>query len=130
MVDSFRTELRDIIDRVYIGEYGGRATQQMVHEGVWRDLPEHLLDYLVGKGIRSEVQAYFRTQGTNGLPKFPEINADGEHRQLELLTIEEYAYLHSSYVSRSDANKAQAEKVRELCLDTHGVDLAEAAVSA
>lgn len=123
MADSFRSELREIIERVYIDDLGGRATQQMVHQGVWAALPEHLTDYLIGKGISSEVQSYFRTQGNDGLPKFPEVNADGEHRQLELLSVDEFVFVHTSYVARADANSAKAERVRELCMVTHGVDL-------
>jgi hypothetical protein len=123
MADSFRSELRDIIERVYINDLGGRATQKMVHAGVWRDLPEHLTDYLIGKGIASEVQTYFRSKGSDGLPKFPEVNADGEHHQLEFLSVTEFAFVHSKYVDRASANNEQADKIRQLCLDKYGVDL-------
>lgn len=129
MADSFRSELRDLIDQVYFAEFGGRATQQMLHQAVYRDLPEHLVDYLIGKGIASEVQSYFRTKGTDGLPKFPEVNEDGEHAQLELLSVNEFAFVHRRYIDRAEANSSQAEKIRGLCLGVHGVDLAVAAAS-
>lgn len=123
MTDSYTSELRDIIDGVFITEYGGRATAQMVHQSVWALLPEHLVDPLIGKGIRSQVDAYFRVKDYDGLPKRPEINIEGEHAQLEFATVTEHAYLYSAYVDRAEANQAQAEKVRQRCLDAHGVDL-------
>lgn len=128
-MDSYRSELREIIEQVYIADFGGRATQQMVHAGVLSALPDHLTDYLIGKGIASEVQSYFRVKGSEGLPRFPEVNAEHEHVQLEFLSVTEFAFLHSSYAARAEANTAQADKVRQMCLDRHGVDLtiAEAA---
>lgn len=130
MADSFRSELRDIIERVYLFEYGAQATQGMVHQGVTRELPEHLTEYLIGKGIASEIQSYFRAKGSDGLPRFPEVNEDGEHRQLELLSIDEFTFVHRRYIDRADANVGQAEKVRQLCLDRHGVDLSGTAATA
>lgn len=130
MTDTFTSELRDIIDRAFTGEYGGRATAQMVHNSVHRDLPEHLIDYLIGKGLRSQVAAYFREQDHDGLPKRPAANPDGEHAQLTLLSVEEFAYVHSTYLDRAAANSTQAEKVRARCLEMHGVDLATAQASA
>lgn len=123
MVDSYRCELRDLIDSIYHGELGGRATQGQLHTAVWSVLPEHFADYLIGKGIRSEVSAYFRMKEASGLPKYPEVNAEGEHVQLILLSASEMEFLHRSYLDRADANTAQAEKVRDLCLGMHGVDL-------
>lgn len=123
MADSYRSELREIIERVYLFELAGQATQQMVHRGVWRELPEHLTDFLIGSGIANEIRSYFRAKGDGGLPRFPEVNEDGEHRQLELLTIDEFQFVHDRYIERADANVGQAEKVRQLCLDRHGVDL-------
>lgn len=130
MTDSYTSELRDIIDRAFVAEHHGRATAKMVHASVHRDLPEHLIDFLVVKGLRSQINAYFNTKGDDGLPKRPEVNADGEHAQLELLSVEEFSYLHAAYVSRADANRQQAEKVRERCFEAHGVDLALTVASA
>lgn len=130
MTDSYRSELRELIDLIYFGEFGGRATQQMVHAGVLSALPEHLTDYLIGKGIASEVQSYFRSKGADGLPKFPEVNENGEHAQLELLSVDEFSFVHRKYVDRADANQSQAEKIRERCLEIHGVDLATTRASA
>lgn len=129
MTDSFRTELRDLIDRVYFGEFEAEATTQMVHLAVHRDLPEHLVDYLIGKGIASEVQSFFRSKTSDGLPRFPEVNEEGSHKQLELLSIDEFAFVHTKYVDRADANSAQAEKIRQRCIDLHGVDVGTAAVA-
>lgn len=130
MSDNYTAELREIIDRAFVAEHSGRATAQMLHGSVYRDLPEHLVDYLIGKGIRSQINSYFNTKADDGLPKRPEVNANGEHAQLELLSVDEFAYVHESYVSRADANRAQAQKVRERCFEQHGVDLASKAVSA
>lgn len=130
MTDTYTSELHDIIDRAFTAEHGGRATVQMVHSSVHRDLPEHLIDYLVGKGLRSQVTSYFREQDSDGLPKRPAANPDGEHAQLAFLSVEEFAYVHSTYLDRASANTAQAEKVRRRCIETHGVDIAQMAVTA
>lgn len=128
--DSARAELRDIIDRTYLGDLGGRATAERVRHTVWAELPEHLRDYLIGKGLASEIQSYFRTRGRDGLPMAPEVNEEGEHVQLEFLSVTEFVFLHARYVDRSEANAEQADKVRQRCLDTHGVDIsAKAAAS-
>lgn len=123
MIDSYTTELRDLIDRAFTAEHGGRATAQMVHNSVHALLPEHLIDYLIGKGLRSQVNAYFNAKDDDGLPKRPEINTEGEHAQLEFASVTEHAYVYGRYIDRADANRAQAEKVRQRCLDVHGVDL-------
>lgn len=96
---------------------------QMIHNSVWRDLPDHLIDYLIGKGLRSQVTAYFHEQDQDGLPKRPSANPEGEHKQLELLSLSEFTFVHTSYLSRAKANRKQAEKIRLRCLDAHGVDL-------
>jgi hypothetical protein len=127
MPDTFTAELRDLIDRAFVGEHGGRATAQMVHNSVHRDLPDHLVDYLIGKGLRSQVASYFREQDQDGLPKRPAANAEGEHAQLALLSLAEFTYVHATYLDRSEANRKQAEKIRVRCLETHGVDLVASA---
>lgn len=129
MADSFASELKDIIDRVFVGEYGGRATAEMVHYSVQSDLPPHLVDYLVGKGLRSRVTAYFNAKDDDGLPRRPEVNEQGEHTLLEFASVPEYEYVHSAYLARVRANALQAEKVRQRCLDVHGVDLDGARVA-
>lgn len=124
MTDSYTSELRQIIDKAFTEEHGGRATAHMVHLSAHRDLPEHLVDFLVGKGLRSQVALYFREQDNDGLPKRPAANPDGEHVQLGLLSVEECGFVYDSYVARAEANSAQAEKVREFCIGRHGIDLA------
>lgn len=130
MTDSFTSELREIIDTAFTGEHGGRATAQMVHNSAHRDLPDHLIDFLVGKGLRSQVAAYFREQDSEGLPKRPAANPDGEHAQLDLLSVDECGFVYEAYIARAGANQAQAEKVREFCSKRHGVDLAAKVASA
>lgn len=131
MTDSYSAELRDIIDRAFTGQHGGQATAAMVQQTVQHGLPDHLTDYLVNKGLRSRIGSYFREQDSDGLVMRPSVNAAAEHRQLDLLTVSEHAYVYASYVDRSDANLAQAEKQRIRCLEQHGVDLiAHAGVSA
>lgn len=129
MTDTYTAELRDVIDRAFTEEYGGRATAQMVHNSVYRDLPEHLIDFLIGKGIRAQVGSYFRAQDAEGLPRRPAVNDDGEHAQFSLLSPDELAYLYRQYLDRSHANQEQAEKVRQVCLSRHGVDLSAARAS-
>lgn len=129
MADSFGTELRDLIDRAFVNEYAGRATAQMVHNSVHRDLPDHLIDYLVGKGLKSRIANYFNEKDHDGLPKRPAANAAGEHAQLTLLSLNEFVFVHTTYIDRADANLAQAEKLRTRCLETHGVDIATGAVA-
>lgn len=123
MTDTYTSELRDIIDRAFTGEHGGRATAQMVHNSVYRDLPEHLVDFLVGSGIRSQVNSYFKAKNAEGLPQRPAVNPDGEHVQLSILSIDEYAYVHRSYLKRAHDNAEQADRIRTACLEQHGVDL-------
>lgn len=130
MPDSYALELREIIDRAFSVEHSGRATAQMVHATVQSDLPEHLVDYLIGKGIRSQVNAYFNAKDDDGLPKRPEVNAAGEHAQLDFASVTEFSYVHAKYVDRADANRAQAEKVRQRCLAVHQVDIDATASSA
>jgi len=124
MTDSYRAELREIIDRAFVAEYGSRATSQMVHHSVARDLPQHLLDYLIGKGIKAEIGSYFRAKGGDGLPLRPKVTPDGEHADMSLLSQAEMAYPYGQYLDAADANATQAEKVRVRCLKRYGVDLA------
>lgn len=124
MTDSFTTELRDIIDRAFTDDLGGKATANMLQEHVWANLPDHLTHFLISKGLRAQVTAYFREQDHDGLPKRPAANPEGEHKQLSFFSVEEFAYLHADYRKRAAANDAQAEKVRVRCLDLHDVDLA------
>lgn len=124
MTDTYTAELRDIIDRAFTAEHGGRATAQMVHNSVHRDMPDHLVDFLVGKGLRAQVGAYFRERDAEGLPKRPEANAEGEHVQLAMLSVAECTHVYGRYVSRAEANSQQAEKVREFCFAQHGIDVA------
>lgn len=127
MTDSYRSELQDLIDRAFVGEYAGRATAQMVYNSIYSDLPPHLIDHLVGKGIKAEIGSYFRAKGIDGLPMRPKVNAEGEHADFGLLSPEEMAYLYQQYVDASAANDAQAEKVRAACLKKYSVDLAATA---
>lgn len=129
MPDSYATELRAIIDRVFTVQHSGRATAQMVQVGVYGDLPDHLIDYLVGKGLRSQVTAYFNAKDDDGLPKRPEVNSDGEHAQLDFASVSEFAFVYNRYEERADANRVQAEKVRQRCLDIHEVDISSRAAA-
>jgi hypothetical protein len=123
MTTSHTAELRDIIDRAFTADLGGRATARMVQEGVQPGLPAHLVDYLINKGLRSQITAYFREKDAEGLPMRPSVNDADEHAQIELLSVAEFAYAHAQYVTRAQDNMAQADKLRQRCLETHGVDL-------
>lgn len=126
MTDSYTAELRDYIDRAFTIEHNGRATSQMVRASVARDLPEHLVDYLVGKGLASEVGAYFRAKDADGLPRAPKVNDEGIHAQMFLLSLDEFTFVYDAYLIQAEANKMQAERVRDRCMVAHGVDLAGA----
>lgn len=124
MTDSHAAELRDLIDRAFVGEHGGRASVQMVHNSVHRDLPEHLIDYLIGKGLQSRIRTYFGDKDGDGLPKRPAIDPTGIHADASLLTLEECGFVYAAYLDRIDANQQQADKWRERVMIEHGVDLA------
>lgn len=130
MTDSYTAELRDIIDRAFTVEHSGRATAGMVHNSVHRDLPEHLIDFLIDKGLRSQISSYFRAKDNDGLPMRPEVNPDWEHAQIALLSVPEYRFVHERYVDQSEAFRVQAEKVRARCIEQHGVDLTAVEASA
>lgn len=124
MTDSHAAELRDLIDRAFIGEYGGRATAQMVQNSLHGSLPDHLVDYLIGKGLRARISSYFNDKDGEGLPKRPAVDVDGIHADATLLTVEECGFVYAAYLDRADANRQQAEKWRERVLEERGVDLA------
>lgn len=130
MADSYSSEIQALIGEVYVSEFGTRATQPMVRQQVWTHLPDHMADYLIGKGLASEVQRFFRVQNSDGLPKYPEVNEDGEHAQLELLSLDEFRFVHDSYMVRAEANASKAHLIRQMCLDMHRVDLAAKAATA
>lgn len=124
MTDSYAAELHDIIDRAFTIEHSGRATAQTVHNSVYRDLPDHLIDYLIGKGLRARVSAYFNDKDQEGLPKRPAVNPEGIHADAALLSIEECGYVYVGYLDRAKANEQQAEKWRTRVLQERGVDVA------
>lgn len=130
MADSYSSEIQALIGEVYIGEFGTRASQPMVTKHVWAQLPEHMADFLIGKGLAGEVQRFFREKTRDGLPKYPEVNEQGEHAQLELLSLDEFRFVHSSYIARAEANADKALLIRQMCLDIHRVDLVPAGATA
>jgi hypothetical protein len=67
---------------------------------------------LARKGLKSEIGLYLREQRPeDGLPQAPQVNSDGEHAQFELWTLDECRFLIAGYMSRSLANRRQAQKV-------------------
>lgn len=129
MTDSYAAELRDLIDRAFVAEHGGRASVQMVHNSVHAAMPEHIKDFLIGKGLAAQVRAYFKDKDQDGLPKRPAVNAEGIHADAALLSIEECSFVYVGYLDRIEANRQQAEKWRERVLQDHGVDLASKALA-
>lgn len=124
MTTSFPAEIRDVAQRLVDADFGGRAMTREVVDTLIATLPGHLIDYVIRKGLTSEVNAMFRAKAANGLPRYPEANPAGEHVQFELLSVDESAYVYESYRKRGAANFAKAQLVREACLDAHHVDLA------
>jgi len=129
MSDSYAAELRDLIDRAFVGEYGSRASAQMVQNSLHDNLPEHLIDYLISKGLRARITSYFNDKDGDGLPKRPAVDTDGIHADAALLTIDECGFVYAGYLDRAAANEQQAEKWRVRVLDERGVDLARQAVA-
>lgn len=123
MTDSYRSELLEQTDHIFKSDLCGRAVIRDVVNRLTQNLPEGAADYYVRKGITGVVQSYFRTKGADGLPQAPQVNAAGEHVQLELLTVDDYRYLARQYLDRSHANRAQAEKVAARCSQIYSVAL-------
>jgi hypothetical protein len=124
VTDSYRSELIELVERVFVEDLGGRASKaQVVDRIATTELPPGAENYFIRVGASSVVQSYFRTKGAEGLPQAPQVNDEGEHAQQGLWTLEEYHYLARQYLDRSHSNRVQAEKVAAECARVYGVTL-------
>lgn len=120
MISSESAELADMFDRVFVGQFGGRASVDEVYRAVLKDLPNHLRDYLVATGLKTKIGTHFRKRNSIGLPAAPEVNAQGVHVQLDMMSVEEFRYCVQRQCRDAETSKAQAHRYAQLCAEVHG----------
>jgi len=125
MTDSTNAEMQDLIGGIFLGRLGGRASTRETCDMLRQTLPDHLVEATLNRGLTTAVQAYFRHKTADGLPAAPEANAEGEHVQLSLLSVDEYKFVYGRQIRNGEAAYAQARKYAEKCIDVHGVDIAD-----
>lgn len=118
MIDSERAELNDMIDRAFT-DLGGRATKAEIIN-VLR-LPAHLKDFCARQGLKTVVGLYLRKLSKSGLPQAPAVDGEGNHAQLELMTIDDCRFLVAAYRVRGEANYRRAEQIVEFCAARYDV---------
>lgn len=120
MTDSYRAEIIDAIDRMFVGNFGGRASTDEVFRALVAGLPEHLTNRLIETGLKSHINSYFRAKNDDGLPIAPAADEDNTHVQLELLTIPEFEFVVAAQMKSSRAHRSIAQKIADRCLSDHG----------
>lgn len=116
-ITSETQELQDIIAR-HFEMAGERATHaDLMHDVV---VPDHIAEVLVRKGLSTQITSYFSKKRADGLPFAPIVNEEKEHVNLELAGFEELEYVARGCVARGKAEFAQAQRVSDLALATHG----------
>lgn len=123
MASSEREELNQIIQQVFEGEFGMRASHAEVAAEVIDRLPSHLARYYAEAGVRNQVSAYFKRRNAHGLPSAPVADKKGTHVQLELMNVAELAYVASRYIDKAEGNLTQARKVGKFVSETFHRDL-------
>ena len=130
MISSERAELRDIIDRSFVGKYGGRASFDMLAADVLAQTPDHVVRALAASSVRRRITDYLNERNDIGLPQAPVANVDGEHVQLDLMDPKELQFAAEACLQRRDKYAAQARKYGriyqeryEMPLVVHGVNL-------
>lgn len=116
---SINGEICSLAEEVF-KRLGGRATSPDVQRRVWELLTDEQYGRLAYKALAPIISSFFLRRNRNGLPQAPEVDGDGTHCQLELITVDEYRYLVRSYVQRSSQNLAMAHKFAQQCKDVHG----------
>lgn len=131
MISSEREELAEIIDRVFVEQFGCRASHRELYQAVLPQVPQHIIAYFASDAIRSKVSSFF-TRKRDGLPFAPVVNTNGDHLPFELMDFSEYEYVATRYVRKAQPLLTQARKVaaeasekfgRSVVVD--GVDLSE-----
>jgi len=121
MPASEYSELQEIVERAFTEELGSAASADELLQVIAADLPEHLDHYIRAAGIKTAIGTYFRRKRADGLPQAPEVNAEGVHKQLDLLDVPEFRYVIGKQMKSSAAARSQAEKLAHLCRELHGV---------
>lgn len=120
MSSSEYTEIANAISRTF-EQIGGRATHAEVFAHAKVTIAPELRDYLTDRGLSQQVSAFFRQQGTDGLPQAPAIDEHGTHAQLRLLEVEEFKFVIRQQMKASGASRVRAKEYQRLCQEQHGV---------
>ena len=120
MTDSYYQEISEAIDRVFVGDFGGRASTDEVFRALVSGLPKHLTNRLIETGIKSHINSYFRAKNSDGLPIAPAADEENTHVQLELLTVPEYEFVIAAQMKSSRAHRAIAQKLADKCFQDRG----------
>lgn len=120
MVTSEREELAEIIDRVFVEEFGSRASHRELYQAVLPQVPKHIIAYFASDAIRSKVSSFF-TRKRDGLPFAPVVNTSGDHVPFELMDFSEYEYVATRYVRAAEPLMTQARKVASEAEDKFGI---------
>ncbi len=121
MPHSESTEVQDLLQRLFTEQFGNEASNAELLRALVPALPEHLQNYILVSGLKSQIGVFFRRKRADGLPQAPEVNRDGLHKQLDLMEVEDFRYVIEQYLKSSAAHRAQAHKLASLCFDVHGV---------
>ncbi len=119
MATSEREELAEIIDRVFVEEFGCRASHRELYQAVLPQVPKHIINYFASDAIRSKVSSFF-TRKRDGLPFAPVVNTNGDHVPFELMDFSEYEFVATRYVRAAEPLMTQARKVASEASDKFG----------
>ena len=112
MSHSEGAELKDMIQRAF-EELGGRFLEPQI--------PGYLKSSIVRAGLATKVGGFLRQPGKLGLPKAPEVDKDGTHVQLELMSADEFRYVVARQMDNSASAYRRAQQMADLCFALHEV---------
>lgn len=120
MSSSEGAELKDMIQRAF-EELGGRATKGEIVAFLEPQIPGYLKSSIVRAGLATKVGGFLRQPGKLGLPKAPEVDKDGTHVQLELMSADEFRYVVARQMDNSASAYRRAQQMADLCFALHEV---------
>lgn len=97
MTSSEYAEIQDAVERAW-ATLGMRGSNRDVLDTLRTDLPDHLREYLTDRGLSQAIGTFFRRKNKVGLAQAPEVDADGTHAQMELLSAAEFRYVIAAHV--------------------------------
>ena len=97
---SISTEVQELAATVF-EDLNGRATSREIQSRVRDLLSEEQRDRLADRALAPIVSGYFLRRHSSGLPHAPEVNKDGTHCQLQLMTVDEGRYVIRNYMRQS-----------------------------